>query len=252
MLKYYFRVAVVLFSISSLAQNEKNNEKPTDSVAPKTIRYGVRFGIDAFKIARSLYDKNYKGIELVGDYRLTKNYYVAAELGNDTKTIDEDQINFTTKGNFIKVGFDYNTYENWLDMENMVYIGLRYGVATFSQTLNSYKVYDPGSYFGQSTSIPSGEKYDKLSAQWAEFVVGIKAKVINNVYAGFNFRVNKLFVNKKPDGFDNLYIPGYNRTYSGDFGVGFNYSVSYFLPLYKSVSKSKIAIEKSEKKIIKK
>ena len=39
--------------------------------------------------------------------------------------------------------------------------------------------------------------------------------------------------------FDNLYIPGFNRTYEGKFGAGFNYSVSYFLPLYKKTLKNK-------------
>ncbi|WP_395076160.1 DUF6048 family protein, partial [Flavobacterium sp.] len=34
--------------------------------------------------------------------------------------------------------------------------------------------------------------------------------------------------------FDNLYIPGFNRTYDGKFGVGWNYTISYFIPLYKS------------------
>lgn len=244
MSKYYFSALVVLFSILSSAQDEKKIDKPNDTIKPKIERYGVRFGIDAFKLAKSIYDENYKGIELVGDYRLAKNYYIAAELGNDNKTVDEDQLNFTSKGSFIKVGFDYNSYENWIDMENMIYVGLRYGVATFSQTINNYKVYDPGSYFGQGTAINSGEKYDGLSAQWAEIVTGIKAKVINNIYVGFNFRINKLVVNNKPDDFDNLYIPGFNRTYSGDFGVGFNYSVSYFLPLYNSISKPK---DKSKK-----
>jgi hypothetical protein len=37
----------------------------------------------------------------------------------------------------------------------------------------------------------------------------------------------------KAENFENLYIPGFNRTYDGDFGVGFNYTVSYFIPIYK-------------------
>ncbi|MDG2432409.1 DUF6048 family protein, partial [Flavobacterium sp.] len=51
--------------------------------------------------------------------------------------------------------------------------------------------------------------------------------------------LNQLVTNKKPDNFDNLYIPGFNKTYNGSFGVGFNYTVSYFLPIYKK--KVKIA-----------
>ena len=152
---------------------------------------------------------------------------------NENKTVNDDQLNFTTKGTYFKSGVDYNLYENWLDMENMVYIGARYGVSSFSQTLNSYTIYNRYPYFGPSQTIESGEKFNGLSAQWIEVLVGVKAKVINNFYVGFSFRMNRLVSNKKPDGFDNLYIPGFNRTYDGSFGAGFNYTVSYFIPIYK-------------------
>jgi hypothetical protein len=45
--------------------------------------------------------------------------------------------------------------------------------------------------------------------------------------------LNYLVSNKKPADFDNLFIPGYNRTYDGKFGAGFNYTLSYFIPIYK-------------------
>jgi flagellar biosynthesis regulator FlaF len=80
-------------------------------------------GDDLFKLTRGLYDRGYKGIEFVGDYRLTKNIFLAAEIGNENKTTDDDRLNFTT-GSYLKVGFDYNAYENWLDMENIISIGL--------------------------------------------------------------------------------------------------------------------------------
>jgi len=207
--------------------------KKTDSIPIKTNRYGIRVGVDLSKIARSFYEDDYKGLEVVGDYRLTKRYYIAGELGNENKTVNDDQLNFTTKGTYFKAGVDYNLYENWLDMENMVYIGARYGVSSFSQTLNSYTIYNRYPYFGPSQTIESGEKFNGLSAQWIEVLVGVKAKVINNFYVGFSFRMNRLVSNKKPDGFDNLYIPGFNRTYDGSFGAGFNYTVSYFIPIYK-------------------
>ena len=54
---------------------------------------------------------------------------------------------------------------------------------------------------------------------------------------GFSARLNYLVSNKKPDNFDNLYIPGFNRTYAGKFGVGFNYTISYFIPFYKITGK---------------
>ena len=208
-------------------------EKKKDSIPPKTNRYGLRVGVDLYKLTRSLYDKEYKGIEFVGDYRLTKKYYLAAELGNENKTTDDDRLNFTTKGSYLKVGFDYNGYQNWLNMENIISIGLRYGASTFSQELNSYKIYNANPYFGEVPILPSGDKFNGLTASWIEVVLGVKAKVINNVYLGFSLRLNKLISNDKPTNFDNLYIPGFNRTYDGDFGVGVNYTITYFIPIYK-------------------
>ena len=222
--------------------------KKNDSIPVKTNRYGVRVGIDLYKLTRALYDKDYKGIEFVGDYRLTKKYFLAAELGNENKTTDDDRLNFTTKGSYIKAGFDYNAYENWLDMENIISIGMRYGFSTFNQQLNSYRIYNANPYFGEVPVIPSGQKYDGLTASWIEVVAGVKAKVFNNVFLGFSLRLNRLVTNKEPENFSNLYIPGFNRTYDGSFGVGFNYTVTYFVPIYKKKVKPVAVAKKTKKK----
>lgn len=224
-------------------------KKTTDSIPTKTNRYGLRVGVDLYKLTRGLYDSNYKGIELTGDYRLTKKYYLAAELGSENKTTEDDRLTSTAKGTYLKAGFDYNFYENWLDMENIISIGLRGGFSTFSQELNSYKIYNPNSYWGENPPILSGKNYSGLSASWIEVVAGIKAKVFNNVFMGFSLRLNRIITNKEPSDFANLYIPGFNRTYDGDFGVGFNYTVSYFIPIYK---KKIVPNELSEKEKIKK
>lgn len=237
-LKYSFSLILFLFSLVTFAQDSKNGESQSQKEKDTTSfkrneRYGVRVGLDLSKLARSIYDKNYKGIEFVGDYKLTKNFYIAGELGNENKTTDDNRLNFTTKGSYIKAGFDNNFYQNWLDMENMIHLGLRYGVSTFSQELNSYKIYDTSTYFPTVPPIVAGTKFDGLSAQWVEVVAGMKAKIFNNFYAGFSVRMNYLVTQTEVDNFENLYIPGFNRTYSGKFGAGWNYTVSYFIPLYK-------------------
>lgn len=219
---------------AAVATKTSSPPKKDSIVAPpKTDRYGVRVGVDLFKLSRSFYDKDYKGLELVGDYRWDKKHYIAAEVGNENKTTDDERLNFTTKGSYIKAGFDYNGYENWLDMENIISIGLRYGFSTFSQELNNYKIYNSNPYFGEIPPLASGQKFNGLTASWIEVVAGMKAKVFNNVFVGFSLRFNRLISNKQPANFENLYIPGFNRTYNGDFGVGFNYSVTYFVPIFK-------------------
>lgn len=226
MLRFIFSIALLCFSITGNAQKKDT----TKVVYPE--RYGLRVGVDLHRLTKSFYDDNYKGLEVVADYRLTQKFYLAGELGNEEKTVDDDRLNFTTKGTYFKVGFDYNSFENWLDMENMIYVGMRYGVSSFSQTLNSYKIYDPTNYYGESI-ITSGEKFSGLNASWVEVIGGVKAELFDNLYLGFSLRLNYLVSNKKPENFDNLYIPGFNRTYDGKFGAGLNYTISYFIPIYK-------------------
>ena len=53
---------------------KKNPEKKleataTDTIKPKTDRYGLIIGADINKIARSLYDSDYNGIAFTADYR---------------------------------------------------------------------------------------------------------------------------------------------------------------------------------------
>jgi hypothetical protein len=239
-LKYTFSL-LALASFSAFAQQQQDTDTLT---VPPQERYGLRIGADVHRISRSLYDDDFRGIELVADYRLNKKVYAAAEVGTTKATIDEAQLNFTANGSYLKIGFDYNAYQNWLDMENMIYVGVRYGFSTFKQTLNSYKVYQNTdiltgddaqgvyNYFNEVTVYPNRE-YSSLTAHWAEIIGGIKVEMLNNLYMGFSLRLNIKLAETEPSGFANLYIPGFNRTYDGSFGVGFNYTLSYFIPLYK-------------------
>lgn len=216
-----------------------------DSIPAKTDRYGLIVGVDLYKATRSLYDSDYKGIAFVGDYRLTKKYYLFGEVGNENITVDDPQLNTTIKGSYAKVGFNYNVYTNWLDMENLITLGVRYGFSTFSEQLNSYDIYNANPYFGQAPSVISGEIHNGLTASWAEVAAGVNVKVFNNIYVGFSLQLKVLVTNVEPGNFENLYIPGFNRTYDGNFGAGFNYTVSYFIPIYKKkVTPTKIAPKK--------
>ena len=131
-------------------------------------------------------------------------------------------------------------------MNNQVYTGLRYGFSTFSQRLNSYSIYSPYNIFPIPLITPNTE-FSGLTAHWAEVVAGVKAEIFSNFFMGFSFRLNYLISEKKPETFANLYIPGFNRTYEGRFGVGFNYSISYLVPLFKVTVKDAATLEKERK-----
>ena len=48
------------------------------------------------------------------------------------------------------------------------------------------------------------------------------------------FQLKRKISEDKPDNFGNLYIPGFNRTYDySEFGVGYGYTISYLIPIFK-------------------
>ncbi|GGD36935.1 DUF6048 family protein [Muriicola marianensis] len=251
MLKYFIKGLLLLGCIPVFSQSG-----PIDLRARDTTRYsqpyGLRAGIDLSRPALSFFNEDYTGLEIVADYRLTQRLYLAGELGNEQKTNREQLENFDlsdptllyeyeTSGSYIKLGVDYNTYENWYGMNNSIFIGGRYAFSTFSQTLNSAFVYDSSRYWvpnAFATGSQDGVEYGGLNASWLEFLVGVKAELFANFYLGASVRLGFLVSNKEADNFPNLWIPGFNRVTDGsNFGVGYNYSITYFLPLYRKAKK---------------
>lgn len=204
-----------------------------------TEDYGLRVGIDLSKPIRTLVDEDYTGLEVLGDYRILKNYFLAAELGNETSNYIEENLNASTSGSYIKVGANYNTYNNWIGMSNEIFAGLRYGISTFKQELNSYSIYTDSPYF-PPTVINDPIEYGGLTASWAELQLGIKSELFSNFYLSVHVQMKRKFGEDRPNNFDNLFIPGFGRTYDDSFfGVGYGYSLSYLIPITKKTEKQK-------------
>ncbi len=222
---------ILLFFISILFTVTVNSQEELDTIKKKE-NYGIRIGIDLSKPITSFSQKETKGLELVADIRVLRNYYAAIELGFLDKTINEDYLNFTTKGSYIKAGFNYNAYKNWKGMTNEISVGLRYGLSFFDQTLNSYTPNVNGTYFISNTIEPNTEFKD-LTAQWVEFVFGMKVETFNNLYLGASVSFNNMISTTDPKNFKNLQVPGFNRVFLNNAGVGFNYTLSYLIPIVK-------------------
>ena len=226
------------------AQDSSDEETQIDTLIYKQ-KYGLRLGADLGKLARTFIDEDFTGFEITGDYRLTKKLYLAGELGTEERTIRTDFLDVTATGSYFKAGVDYNSYQNWLDMQNMIYFGFRAGVSSFSQTLNTYTVYNTNQYWPTQFSLEEPIEVKGLTAIWAELIVGIKAELFSNLFLGLNVQIKRLVSEDIPDGFENLYIPGFNRTFdSGRFGIGFGYNLSYLIPIIKK--DKKVAVEKVE------
>ena len=147
--------------------------------------------MDLSKPLKTQFENDYFGLELVGDIRLYKEIYGAIELGNEKRTSQSEQINFTTTGSYIKLGFDYNMYKNWKGMNNAIFLGMRFCNSFHKQKVNKYEIYQLDHYWPEE-SISSGSEIerDQLKAGWIEIIAGMKVRVFNNFYMGFSLRLN--------------------------------------------------------------
>ncbi len=231
MLRYIISFFILINVISVFSQEEK------DSIFKST--YGMKIGIDLSKQIRMLTEPDYKGIVVIGDYRLLDKLFLAFEMGTEEKFIENEVLSFNTKGSFIKIGANYNVFNNFENLENEIYVGFRVSSSKFDHQLNSFTIYSKDQYWNQN-KIENTEFFKDLSATWFELIFGFNAEVFNNTYMGLSLRLKRLLSQKEPTNFRNLYVPGFNKVLENNkVGVGLTYTVQFQIPIYK---KKKIKI----------
>ncbi|TFG77697.1 MAG: hypothetical protein E4H26_03190, partial [Flavobacteriales bacterium] len=82
MLRFSISLLFLLVFFKGQAQGKSIDLNPVDTVVYKQP-YGLRVGIDLSRPITSFFNKNYTGLEFVGDYRISQNLYIAGELGNE-------------------------------------------------------------------------------------------------------------------------------------------------------------------------
>ena len=232
---YLFIISIYLSTNMLISQTES---KSNDSLIEKDKLLNInkiRFGFDLLKPIASSSEGDNLNYEIVGDLQLTENIYLAGEYGSIDKVIEDENINFNSAGSFIRVGLDYNLFKNWIGMDNSIYVGFRYGNSSFSNKILNYEVRNKDSYFSNLVEDEFQTiEYSNLSGNWIEILLGIKVETFKNVYLGLSLRLNKLLSDEKPNNFGNLFIPGFNKvTDENTFGSGFNYTLTYSIPLRK-------------------
>lgn len=239
MCKYFINIVLFFFVVNGFAQQQPKDSLTTaqDSIVYKTS-WGLRVGVDISKPIKASVDAGYNnGFEIVADYRIKDRLFLATELGYEDETTKEDYTNSTSKGSYIRLGINYNLYDNWLDMNNEIFFGFRYGFSIFDQTLNNFT---PNVVNGEGNGVPyfpgelvSTEIASSLNAHWTEFMLGFKVETFSNIFVGASFSYKIAVSIKEPDNFKTLYAPGFNRIFDSGTGFGFNYTISFLIPFSK-------------------
>ncbi len=208
-----------------------SSQSENDTIYVKN-KYGIRAGIDLSKQIRMLTEE-YSGLSLYGDIKIKERLFIVAELGNDQKTIETENINSKLSGSYIKTGFNYNLYNNLPGLNNEIYVGLRYSQSLFKNELIDYSIYNKNRFWNDQRILEYKE-FDNLKSSWIEFVVGFNSEIKNNLFMGLSLRLNRMLKQDKPENFTNLFIPGFNKvTENNNFGTGITYSIIYQIPIIK-------------------
>ena len=232
----YLFISSIWLSTNMLVSQTELNISDSLVIKDKLLTMNkLSLGVDLFKPIKSSSDGDNLNYEIVGDLQLTENLYLAGEYGIVDRIIEDENINFNSYGSFLRIGFNYNMFENWVGMDNSIYLGLRYATSNFSNKIINYTVRNQDSYFSNLVENDFQTiEYSGLSGNWIEIVAGLKVETFKNVYLGFSLRLNKLLSDSEPDNFDTLFIPGFNKvTDENTFGSGFNYTLTYSIPLRK-------------------
>ena len=208
-----------------------SSQSENDTINVKN-KYGIRAGIDLSKQIRMLTEE-YSGLSLYGDIKIKERLFIVAELGNDQKTIETENINSKLSGSYIKTGFNYNLYNNLPGLNNEIYVGLRYSKSLFKNELIDYSIYNKDRFWNDQRILEYKE-FDNLKSSWLEFVVGFNSEIKNNLFMGLSLRLNRMLKQDIPENFTNRFIPGFNKvTENNNFGTGITYSVIYQIPIIK-------------------
>ena len=174
MLKYFIKIILITVSLNSFSQETSE----IDSLSKQSV-FGIKIGLDLSKQIRMLTESGFKGMVFTGDYKINERLYLATEFGSEEKKVSNEVLNFNTEGTFLKLGVNYNVYNNREGMNNEIYVGFRYAIGKFNHKLNSYTIYNLDNYWNQNL-VNSNIDFNNLNANWFELVFGFNAKIQNS------------------------------------------------------------------------
>ena len=95
----------------------------------------LSIGLDLYKPIYSSLNNDDLSYEIITSLRIFEDFSLASEIGSLDKYIEDENINFTSTGEYLKLGFDYNLFNNWTGMDNSIYLGVRFATSSFNKII---------------------------------------------------------------------------------------------------------------------
>jgi hypothetical protein len=197
---------------------------------------GFIFGTDVSKFVLPLFYPETRGYELLADFQILDNIFIAGEYGISNTNLDNDSYNFNydLNGSFLKLGLNRNLLKHDEATKNdLVFVGFRYSFSRFKHKATNINIIDE-----QWDEVIVAETEEiSLSCHSVDLVAGVKTELFKNIYIGWTIRGMIRLKLTKDNIMEPYHIPGFGK---GDkkAALGFNYSIYYRIP-YKIKVKEK-------------
>lgn len=217
-----------LWMLPHTAQAQNTPALAGNEVEKQPFFQGIYAEVDVFGLLNKALGSDITSTEVSVEANLQNKFFPIVEVGYGTMdaTNDETDIYYKTSAPFFRIGLSYNVFHKKPYLPGQLLVGLRYGFSSFSYDVTAPDLVDPN--WGH-TSIPFSYEGVKSNAGWIELAVGMKTKVYKGFHMGFTARYRSRISLKKHENSEPLYIPGFGKNGSSNFGL--TYNLIYKLPL---------------------
>lgn len=145
--------------------------------------------------------------------------------GKTDVTNTANDMHYKTAAPYFRIGMDYNVFYLKTYLPGYLYVGLRYGMSSYTYNVSGPDMTDPN--YGNIT-VPFNYTGISSTAHWAELVVGIKVKIYKNFCMGWSVRYKKKMSIGCNENAEPWYVPGFGKY--GESSFNLNYNLIYNLP----------------------
>lgn len=232
--KIYESISLLLLLTSSLLLvpspawgQKKDKEQLEADYKASPVYQGSSIGVEIAGIGGYLLGGDILSSEILLQTNLKNRFLPTLEIGyGKTDAVnDANDMHYKTAAPYFRIGMDYNVFYLKPYLPGYLYVGLRYGMSSFSYDVSGPDMTDPN-YGG--TVVPFSYTGVKSKAQWLEGVVGIKVRIYKGFHMGWTVRYKMRMSIDNHENSVPWYVPGFGKNASSSFNL--TYNLIYNLP----------------------
>lgn len=166
----------------------KEEAKKVEQKEDIPLYQGMSIGVEIAGIGSYLLGSDILNSEVSVQANLKNRFLPVVEVGYGKADAlnDANNLHYKTSAPYFRVGMDYNVFYKKTHLPGYLYVGLRYGMTSFSYDVNGPDMTDPN--YGSEISYPFSYSGLKSNASWLEGVLGLKVKIYKGFCMGWSVR----------------------------------------------------------------